>query len=148
MLASTQVRFEPDPLITISAGGFRKRRIQRPDRRPNSITRSTGSDTSCTKDGNHRRRLHRLHLTQPATEGFNRAGLGASAMADAEIGPGALLVRLQAGNQQREPCGRPGETLDIEPDKFKLPKGTSEANQSNGAWSGSFGTRPSQPVSP
>jgi len=40
--ASTFFRFGPDPQITISASGFWKCRIQRPERRPHSITRRKG----------------------------------------------------------------------------------------------------------
>jgi len=37
---SSRIRFGPSPLITIPASGFWKRRTQRPDRRPHSITRT------------------------------------------------------------------------------------------------------------
>jgi hypothetical protein len=39
------MRFGPDPQITIPANGFWKRRQERPDRRPHSITRSEDRKT-------------------------------------------------------------------------------------------------------
>ncbi|AYG62124.1 hypothetical protein CCGE525_25110 (plasmid) [Rhizobium jaguaris] len=40
--ASSELRFGPAPQITIPAGGLWKRRNERPDRRPHSITRTKG----------------------------------------------------------------------------------------------------------
>lgn len=47
--------YSPDPQITIPASGLSKRRNQRPDKRPHSITRQKRSETTCATDGNHRR---------------------------------------------------------------------------------------------
>ncbi len=72
------------------------------------------------KDGHK----HALSLIQPKTQSFNGAGLRGAPEGDADLGPGALLIRLGAGDEEGEALGRPGDMLDIEPDKLGPANGT------------------------
>jgi hypothetical protein len=70
--ASSELRFGPAPQITIPAGGLCKRRNERPDRRPHSITRQRRSETSCQTGGNHR--SAKRHLDELGYLPFAQAG--------------------------------------------------------------------------
>src|SRR6056297_596224 len=98
---SSKMRFGPNPLITIPARGFWKRRISRPDKSAHSITRQRVKKTCCTSGGNHKRTLTCEAAQAPNCKAAPRLALdagqvGAAASRDLDRGRQAAKPRDHA----------------------------------------------------